>query len=55
MMTGTLNGDILFCGTIVLGHAFEISSMGIRVDETAMDQSADRSQAADDRREHGIP
>ena len=33
----TLNGDILFWND-VLGQAFEVSSMGIRVDEAAMDR-----------------
>ena len=32
-----LNGDILFYNEI-LGHAFEISSMGIRVDEVSLDR-----------------
>ncbi len=32
-----LNGDILLWNP-VLGHAFEVSSMGIRVDETAMER-----------------
>ena len=32
-----LNGDILFYNE-VLGHAFEISSMGIRVDEVSLDK-----------------
>ena len=33
----TLNGDILVWNP-VLGHAFEVSSMGIRVDPAAMDR-----------------
>ena len=32
-----LNGDIMFYND-VLGHAFEISSMGIRVDEKSLDR-----------------
>jgi aspartate--ammonia ligase len=32
-----LNGDIMFYNE-TLGHAFEISSMGIRVDETSLDR-----------------
>ena len=43
-----LNGDILLWNDI-LGHAFEISSMGIRVDETAMDRQLTIA-GADDRR-----
>ena len=39
-----LNGDILLWNPI-LGHAFEVSSMGIRVDETAMErQLSERGQ-----------
>ena len=43
-----LNGDIIFWNDI-LGHAFEISSMGIRVDEKAMDSQL-AAAGADDRR-----
>ena len=45
----TLNGDILFWNDL-LGIAFEISSMGIRVDEAAMDRQL-REAGCDDRRE----
>ena len=44
----TLNGDIMFWNDI-LGCAFEISSMGIRVDEKALDEQL-RLAGADDRR-----
>ena len=44
----TLNGDIMFWND-VLGCAFEISSMGIRVDEKALDEQL-RLAGADDRR-----
>ena len=44
-----LNGDIILWND-VLGHAFEISSMGIRVDEVAMDRQLTMA-GADDRRE----
>ena len=44
-----LNGDIILWNDI-LEHAFEISSMGIRVDEEAMDRQL-RLAGADDRRE----
>ena len=44
----TLNGDIMFWNDI-LGCAFEISSMGIRVDEKAMDEQL-RKAGADERR-----
>ena len=44
-----LNGDILMWNE-VLGHAFEISSMGIRVDEESMDRQL-RERGCDDRRE----
>ena len=44
-----LNGDILMWND-VLGHAFEISSMGIRVDEESMDRQL-RERGCDDRRE----
>ena len=43
-----LNGDILFYNE-VLGHAFEVSSMGIRVDEKSMDEQL-RKAGADERR-----
>lgn len=43
-----LNGDIIFWND-VLGRAFEISSMGIRVDEKAMDSQL-TAAGADDRR-----
>ena len=45
----TLNGDIMFWNDL-LGCAFEISSMGIRVDEQAMDRQLTLANA-DDRRE----
>ena len=44
-----LNCDIFFWNE-VLGHAFEISSMGIRVDEESMDRQL-RERGCDDRRE----
>ena len=44
-----LNGDILYWNE-VLGHAFEISSMGIRVDEASMDYQLHK-RGCDDRRE----
>ena len=44
----TLNGDIMFWNDI-LGCAFEISSMGIRVDEKTMDEQL-RKAGADERR-----
>ena len=44
----TLNGDIMFWND-VLDCAFEISSMGIRVDEKAMDEQL-RKAGADERR-----
>ena len=44
-----LNGDILFYNE-VLGHAFEISSMGIRVDEVSLDRQL-KERGCDDRRE----
>ena len=43
-----LNGDILFYNE-VLGRAFEISSMGIRVDEESLDRQL-RERGCDDRR-----
>ena len=43
-----LNGDILFYNN-VLGHAFEISSMGIRVDEESLDRQLSE-RGCDDRR-----
>ncbi len=43
-----LNGDILFYNQ-VLGRAFEISSMGIRVDEESLDRQL-TERACDDRR-----
>ena len=43
-----LNGDILFYNE-VLGHAFEISSMGIRVDEESLDRQL-TERGCDDRR-----
>ena len=43
-----LNGDIMFYND-VLGHAFEISSMGIRVDERSLDRQL-RERGCDDRR-----
>jgi aspartate--ammonia ligase len=45
----SLNGDILFWND-VLGIAFEISSMGIRVDPAAMDSQL-RKSGCDHRRE----
>ena len=45
----SLNGDILMYDP-VLDSAFEISSMGIRVDEAAMDRQL-RKRGCDDRRE----
>ena len=44
-----LNGDILFYNE-VLGHAFEISSMGIRVDEVSLDRQL-TLRGCNDRRE----
>ena len=44
-----MNGDILFWNN-VLGRSFEISSMGIRVDEEALDRQL-RLAGCDDRRE----
>ena len=44
-----LNGDILFYNE-VLGRAFEVSSMGIRVDEKSMDEQLTKA-GADSRRE----
>ena len=43
-----LNGDILFYNE-VLGHAFEISSMGIRVDAESLDRQLSE-RGCDDRR-----
>ena len=43
-----LNGDILFYNE-VLGHAFEISSMGIRVDEESLDRQLNE-RGCNDRR-----
>ena len=43
-----LNGDILFYNE-VLGRSFEISSMGIRVDEVSLDRQL-RERGCDDRR-----
>ena len=43
-----LNGDILFYNE-VLGHSFEISSMGIRVDEESLDRQLNE-RGANDRR-----
>ena len=43
-----LNGDIMFYNE-VLGHAFEISSMGIRVDEESLDRQL-TERGCDDRR-----
>ena len=43
-----LNGDILFYNE-VLGHSFEISSMGIRVDEKSLDRQL-KLRGCDDRR-----
>ena len=45
----TLNGDILFYND-VLGCAFEISSMGIRVDPKSLDEQLTKSDADDRRR-----
>ena len=45
-----LNGDILFYNE-VLGHAFEVSSMGIRVDAKSMDAQLKKA-GADNRREY---
>ena len=45
----SLNGDLLFWNQ-TLGRSFEISSMGIRVDEAAMDRQL-RLKGCDDRRE----
>ena len=45
----SLNGDILMYDP-VLDSAFEISSMGIRVDEAAMDRQL-RKRGCDDRRQ----
>jgi aspartate--ammonia ligase len=47
----TLNGDIMFWND-VLGRAFEISSMGIRVDEKTLDAQLTKA-GCDDRR--GLP
>ena len=44
-----LNGDILFYNE-VLGHAFEISSMGIRVDAESLDRQL-TERGCNDRRE----
>ena len=44
-----LNGDILFWNEL-LGRSFEISSMGIRVDERSMDEQLTKA-GCDDRRE----
>ena len=44
-----LNGDILFYNE-VLGHSFEISSMGIRVDEESLDRQLNE-RGCNDRRE----
>ena len=44
----TLNGDIMIWNP-VLGHALEVSSMGIRVDAAAMDRQLSKA-GADDRR-----
>ena len=44
----TLNGDIVFWNSL-LGRAFEVSSMGIRVDAAAMDRQLSAA-GADDRR-----
>ena len=46
---GDLNGDSLFYNK-VLARAFEISSMGIRVDEASLDKQL-RERGCDDRRE----
>lgn len=45
-----LNGDILFWND-VLGCAFEVSSMGIRVDEKSLDEQLTKA-GADDRRQY---
>ena len=45
----SLNGDILFWND-VLGRAFEISSMGIRVDSESLDRQL-REAGCDDRRD----
>jgi aspartate--ammonia ligase len=45
----SLNGDILFWNE-VLGGAIEISSMGIRVDEKALDEQLEKSGANDRRK-----
>ena len=45
----TLNGDILYWNE-VLGRSYEVSSMGIRVDEAALDRQL-RLSGCDDRRE----
>ena len=45
----TLNGDLLFWND-VLGRAFEISSMGIRVDEASLDRQLTLA-GCDDRRD----
>jgi aspartate--ammonia ligase len=45
----SLNGDILFWNE-TLSHSFEVSSMGIRVDEASMDRQL-RLSGCDDRRE----
>ncbi|MEA4923386.1 MAG: aspartate--ammonia ligase [Eubacteriaceae bacterium] len=42
----SLNGDILLWNDI-LGHAFEISSMGIRVDEKSMKEQLEKENAMD--------
>lgn len=47
----TLNGDILLYNDI-LGRAFEISSMGIRVDETAMERQLKEADAEDRKKYH---
>ena len=44
----SLNGDILFYNQL-LGRAFEISSMGIRVDEKSLDEQLTKA-GCDDRR-----
>jgi aspartate--ammonia ligase len=44
-----LNGDIMFYNE-VLGHAFEISSMGIRVDEESLERQL-KERGCEDRRE----
>ncbi len=45
----SLNGDIMFYNEL-LGHAFEISSMGIRVDEKSLELQL-RERGCEDRRE----